>query len=78
MINYKKHIGKKVLITDEGIYFGKTATLINVVPTEWFSGTRVAHLSIEGSIAIALPVTKIAIMLKTNTMGENNNGKLTN
>lgn len=62
MLNYEKYYGKKVLLNCDGIYFGRVATLLGVVPSEWGLGTSVAHVSIENSVAIVLPVEELIIL----------------
>lgn len=61
-MNYQKHLGKRVLLTCDGIYFGKTGTLINVVPTEWYSQTKIAHVTIDNSVAIVIPANQLIIL----------------
>lgn len=58
----QKYIGKRVLITADGIYYGKSGTIINVVPTEWYSQTLIAHITVDRNVAIVLPLNQLIIM----------------
>jgi hypothetical protein len=68
-MNYQKFYGKKVMLTCNGLYFGKTGILERVVPTEWVSQTKNAYVLVDGH-PIVVKLTDIAIMLAPNKMEE--------
>jgi hypothetical protein len=59
----EKYIGHRVIIANNSPMFGEVGTLIDVKPSQWLFGEKVAHVETKETFII-VPVKDIAIFLE--------------